>query len=382
MEPLLRKMPALTCIGKEMLGKQGLLQSKIKTSSLQFSAVHNKASGSWKIQPSNFGSTCIIASDAHVPEPTKIDINIVETSPPEKKPTDPLVLLFGWAGASHKNLSKYAEIYTKAGCTTVQYSLPSEYIMHYTSMVPDVMGSYVAKLRETQRLNGRPILIHCLSDGGIMCYQGLTILEKLWKENEMNVKALDVKGVVFDSCCGPYPEIKLRDIAKFLLINLYCCHRDQIGLAATSERTYKFASEILWPNYLRNIKGLPVEMSKMEGVWCGDFGKNHSHNFPERREMFIFSKRDFYLPYKYVEEHILPLRAERLHMTAWQKFHKSHHVQHLRKYNKDYKKTVNHFIKTNLEEDTSEENSQDLKVVRRKRKKRSSMMDHSGISFY
>ena len=40
----------------------------------------------------------------------------------------PLVLLFGWAGASHKNLSKYSEIYLKTGCTTCQYILSTRYL--------------------------------------------------------------------------------------------------------------------------------------------------------------------------------------------------------------------------------------------------------------
>ena len=41
----------------------------------------------------------------------------------------PLVLLFGWAGASHKNLSKYSEIYLKTGCTTCQYILSTRYFV-------------------------------------------------------------------------------------------------------------------------------------------------------------------------------------------------------------------------------------------------------------
>ena len=32
----------------------------------------------------------------------------------------PLVLVFGWGGASHKNLAKYSALYLGVGCTTVQ----------------------------------------------------------------------------------------------------------------------------------------------------------------------------------------------------------------------------------------------------------------------
>ena len=32
----------------------------------------------------------------------------------------PLVLVFGWGGASHRNLAKYSALYLGVGCTTVQ----------------------------------------------------------------------------------------------------------------------------------------------------------------------------------------------------------------------------------------------------------------------
>lgn len=47
----------------------------------------------------------------------------------------PLVILFGWAGASQKNLGKYAEIYQKAGCATLTYILPTRFIFECTELV-------------------------------------------------------------------------------------------------------------------------------------------------------------------------------------------------------------------------------------------------------
>ena len=35
----------------------------------------------------------------------------------------PVAIIFGWGGSSHKNVSKYANIYHKSGCITVQYIL-------------------------------------------------------------------------------------------------------------------------------------------------------------------------------------------------------------------------------------------------------------------
>ena len=39
----------------------------------------------------------------------------------------PLAFVFGWAGASARNLDKYAQIYRRAGCHTFSYFLPTRF---------------------------------------------------------------------------------------------------------------------------------------------------------------------------------------------------------------------------------------------------------------
>ena len=51
---------------------------------------------------------------------------------PEKKP---LVVVFGWAGATHHNLSKYGDVYRDRGCETLQYILPTRFIFRHTEQV-------------------------------------------------------------------------------------------------------------------------------------------------------------------------------------------------------------------------------------------------------
>ena len=60
-------------------------------------------------------------------KPSESKLIIREPESPRHKA--PLVLLFGWGGASHKNLSKYADIYLETGCTTCQYSLSTRYTL-------------------------------------------------------------------------------------------------------------------------------------------------------------------------------------------------------------------------------------------------------------
>ena len=77
----------------------------------------------------------------------------------------------------------------------------------------------------------RPLLVHCLSDTGIMCYQVFWGFQRYVARNApragFNFSSqglqlatrgkLDVRGVVWDSCPGPRPEIT---IPRFLMVAL------------------------------------------------------------------------------------------------------------------------------------------------------------------
>ena len=77
----------------------------------------------------------------------------------------PLVFVFGWAGANEKNLSKYAEIYQRAGCSTMAYILPTRFIFRITEDVPRV-AEQLLKAVEMEGLHNRPIFFHNMSDTG------------------------------------------------------------------------------------------------------------------------------------------------------------------------------------------------------------------------
>ena len=59
-----------------------------------------------------------------IKEPTQEQLDQMEKRFKTSLPP-PLVLVFGWAGASDKNLDKYGLVYRSAGCTTAQYILPT-----------------------------------------------------------------------------------------------------------------------------------------------------------------------------------------------------------------------------------------------------------------
>jgi len=82
--------------------------------------------------------------------------------PEEKRP---LVLLFGWAGASQKNLLKYSDLYNRAGCYTLGYNLPSRFVFTITSEIPH-LTTEILKIVESADLLNRPIFLHLMSDTG------------------------------------------------------------------------------------------------------------------------------------------------------------------------------------------------------------------------
>jgi hypothetical protein len=77
----------------------------------------------------------------------------------------PLVLLCGWAGATPKNLSKYSDLYHRAGCFTLGYNLPSRFVFTDTSEVPCISRELL-KVIEAEKLLNRPIFLHLMSDTG------------------------------------------------------------------------------------------------------------------------------------------------------------------------------------------------------------------------
>jgi len=120
----------------------------------------------------------------------------------------PLTLLFGWAGSTDKNLVKYSKIYLDQGCTTAYMILPYNLIFRQTEEVPEVMSEVVNQL-EKAGIRERPLLVHCLSDTGVLCYQGLHVATQ---------GKLNVCGVVWDSCPGPKPSNDIPRLPVILMM--------------------------------------------------------------------------------------------------------------------------------------------------------------------
>ncbi len=93
-----------------------------------------------------------------------------ELSPSVAEDRRPLVLVFGWAGSSEKNLDKYCALHRRAGCHTLGYRLPSRFILNCTADVPHVARRLLYEIKREGMID-RPMFLHSMSDTGryILC---------------------------------------------------------------------------------------------------------------------------------------------------------------------------------------------------------------------
>ena len=147
-----------------------------------------------------------------------------------------------------------------AGCTTVEYTLPKRHLFRDTDQVPDI--NILTQLDEYNICN-RPVYVHCLSNTGVMCYQGLDVVAKLSR------KDLNIQGVVWDSCCGPYPQVTIVRVLVFTAVLFLCSLRDwtdgDVSLKKCFLSTYEMITDTFIPAIVRQWKGKPNPLSLIEG---------------------------------------------------------------------------------------------------------------------
>ena len=84
-------------------------------------------------------------------------------------------------------------------------------------------------------------------------------------------------------------------------------------------------------------------MDTIEGRWAGDsirFARK-DQRWPE---LFLYSKTDWYLPHKYLEDKVITPHLEGGRDVTSKCWNRSNHVCHLKKYGKEYQETVHDFL--------------------------------------
>ena len=148
----------------------------------------------------------------------------------------------------------------QAGCITAQYSLPTRLVFRDTAQIPHLMNNILTQL-ESAGLYNRQVYIHCLSDTGVMCYQGMMVSNK----SSSRMKRINIRGVVWDSCCGPRPEITVPRVAALLFVNWFCCRRDKMSYSESFHDCYRLLVDRGWPGLLDKWRGREVALSLING---------------------------------------------------------------------------------------------------------------------
>lgn len=104
-------------------------------------------------------------------------------------------------------------------------------------------------------------------------------------------------------------------------------------------RTFK---DTIIPGYVNRLKGLTYPISAIDNIWCGDFLRQDTTSpWPE---LFIYSKRDFYIPWQVFERDVLEPRRRVGREVFTLRCEKSRHVAHLRKYGGEYREAILNFV--------------------------------------
>ena len=80
--------------------------------------------------------------------------------------------------------------------------------------------------------------------------------------------------------------------------------RDGMSLGQAIASSYVDFRDLAFYNYFRRLRGLPVKISTLNNIWAGYWARDLDCNVPE---LFLYSKTDFYTPYKFVFTTIMNL---------------------------------------------------------------------------
>jgi hypothetical protein len=89
-------------------------------------------------------------------------------------PLAPLVVIFAWAGATDRSLSKYADLLAREGTPTVRSVQPTRNIFSPWERPRRQWASSLLRFLESQRLcPGRPLVLYSFSNGGAFVVEQL-----------------------------------------------------------------------------------------------------------------------------------------------------------------------------------------------------------------
>jgi hypothetical protein len=271
--------------------------------------------------------------------------------------TKAVVILYGWVGATPRNLQKYAELYTNNEhykCATIYGtastpSLMTRYRPTLRAVVMESVRKAAATIREVEASSDKstrdtmtptrtkkeiPILLHYFSNGG-------TFL------------AVSLNELIKDAVSG---RIKEQDGEDLMLLNERLKRRgheivDSAPAYIYEATSYRVVDESV-PNLplkimIKSLIFLSLQRDKLLSYFRGKddgiykvFWNDVLESDLCPRQAFVYSTIDHLTDSKKVDEYIEERKKRGIDVTAVLKFEDSGHVMHMRKHPKEYKEKL------------------------------------------
>ena len=294
------------------------------------------------------------------------DPNSIErlTYTPKDEP-EPVVYLLGWAGAEDKHLAKYSRIYEDAGCITIRYTAPAEYIFFAPEKIRP-LAKKLLDLVEEMSLEGNPVLFHVFSNNGATVYQHMSECLREAEpssgagedgEEEFSYASIvpSIRGQVFDSGPGRRTATSFVKAASAIL-----------GGSPRFKKFPRFAVTVVLPVLLllyvtavamiRALVGLVTDAATGGGGGSGGSGaevavfdyllKEDGFGVPQ---LFLYSHSDDVIAAADVAE-VAAAREKAGCDVTRVTYDESPHVQHLRSHRESYVSSVVSFLGKCLKE--------------------------------
>ncbi|CAJ0935567.1 unnamed protein product, partial [Mesorhabditis belari] len=256
-----------------------------------------------------------------------------------------VALIFGWAGAQDKNLKKYADLYKEHGISTLRYTAcyqgagKSIYGLHSSDgAIEALLADFcsVWKRKEVQ------FIIQCMSMNGTMAMVSLIRREEFPDLFNRTI------GIVFDSCpiyadsWDGYSQVLDFQIGDHFGNSLFGLFSKKLAIWLMVQKQGYNYYEMKFKNVM-----LGYELKDMMHYY---FLREHP-NIP-MKQLYLYSDADVICDSRQIQQfHETHLRQGK--DVTFKNFIDSKHVEHHRKYPKEYTKILDDFLTSLLKKNTS-----------------------------
>lgn len=241
-----------------------------------------------------------------------------------------IVLLLGWAGAKDTHLAKYSKIYENRGLTTLRYTVVTpKSVWRSLPVSKRLTAPLMPALDSLLEGNSRRILLHMFSMNSVFALSSLL--------NNYGMMFMDrTSAVVLDSCPALYDTTALAHALDSILPQRFP------SLSSPQLTALKFS--ILGFAHLNEYK------NKFLNAIDGKFERRSYYHWLGLKanlpmlQLYIYSKADVICRHEIITEFREDQVMRRGASAKYLLLEDSSHVEHFRRYEDLYSRTINEFV--------------------------------------